>query len=146
MYQKFILPTTGMYNLWHTNLDFFLFDCSNLHETRHTPMNILNSFSRSHIPFPFWDFYNFLEFTLRTIPSIDYNTSANVTTVKTFIQDPPTVPQPVDPTSAPDPSTKPDPSTEPNPPKKPDPSIDLILFIHPTIHQFQFLYLLISFI
>ena len=103
-------------------------------------------FPQVHIPFPFWDFYNFLEFTLRTIPSIDYNTSANVTTVKTFIQDPPTVPQPVDPTSAPDPSTKPDPSTEPNPPTKPDPSIDLILFIHPTIHQFQFLYLLISFI
>ena len=46
-----------------SNLDPSLHDCSNLHEYRRTAMDIINSFRSSNIPVPFWDFYNFLEFT-----------------------------------------------------------------------------------
>ena len=67
-----------------SNLDLSLYDCSNLHETRRTA--IINSFRSSNIPVPFWNFYDFLEFTPK------FTTKPN-------------------PSTKPDPSTKPNPST-----------------------------------
>jgi len=69
-----------------TNLDLSLYDCSNLHETRRTAMDIINSFRSSNIPVPFWNFYDFLEFTPK------FTTKPNPSTKS-------------------DPSTKPNPST-----------------------------------
>ena len=67
-----------------SNLDLSLYDCSNLHETRCTAMDIINSFRSSNIPVPFWNFYDFLEFTPK------FTTKPN-------------------PSTKPDPSTKPNP-------------------------------------
>ena len=89
-----------------SNLDPSLHDCSNLHEYRRTAMDIINSFRSSNIPVPFWDFYNFLEFTPKfTTKPFNQAWSFNRTWFCNLSRF----------------ATKPNPPTKPNPSTKPDP-------------------------
>ena len=69
------------------NLDLFLYDCYNLHETQEIPMELPLQLTYSRL---------LLEFLQNSIPSGYYNTCSKIAPVKTLIQDLPTDLQLVD--------------------------------------------------
>ena len=99
----------------YAKMEFFLYDCPDLHKPREGTMELLHSLCSSHTPIIFWDFNNYWTFY-----SAQHIQGTSTSVQKSVIPDPLTGLQLVDPTSTVDPSLKPDPSTKPDPLTKPD--------------------------